>query len=109
MFQKLLDKALNSSEIRKQDFTRIISGIARNKIGRDLAWDFFRENWNRINEDFGSGSLNSVGSLITACTSGFNTEIRLKELQEFYDEHAQVKLINPFFVLISSIQKSSQG
>lgn len=37
--------AINPDEIRRQDAVSAIVAISRNTIGRSLAWDFFRENW----------------------------------------------------------------
>ena len=36
------------SGIRKQDATRVISNVAYNIHGRDLAFDFVKQNWDRI-------------------------------------------------------------
>ena len=36
------------SGIRKQDAKIVISKIARNNVGRDLAFDFVRDNWDRV-------------------------------------------------------------
>ena len=37
------------SGIKKQDSNAVISGVARNKVGRDLAWNWLRANWKAIN------------------------------------------------------------
>jgi hypothetical protein len=36
----------NSSVIRFQDFFTVLNAISRNPSGRNLAWNFYRENWN---------------------------------------------------------------
>ena len=37
------------SGIKKQDSNEVISGVAKNKVGRDLAWNWLRANWKAIN------------------------------------------------------------
>ncbi len=75
-----------TSEIRKQDSKTLISSVASNKVGRDLAWNWLRGNWPEIYEYFKSGSISSAGGIIASCASAFNKEFELKELQEFYNE-----------------------
>ena len=46
---RLLEMAITpKSGIRKQDATRVISNVAYNIHGRDLAFDFVKQNWDRI-------------------------------------------------------------
>ena len=33
------------SGVRKQDVSRVFSAIAKNPLGRDLAWNYLRDNW----------------------------------------------------------------
>ena len=47
---RFLRKTLDKNEIRKQDAIYTIIYIARNPIGRYLAWDFVRANWMFIRE-----------------------------------------------------------
>jgi puromycin-sensitive aminopeptidase len=51
----LLTKALTfslSEHVRAQDSGRIIGAVARNPLGRDLAWEFFKENFAFLKERF---------------------------------------------------------
>ena len=32
--------------IKRQDFFTVLNAVSRNPSGRDLAWNFYRENWN---------------------------------------------------------------
>ncbi len=38
------------SGIRKQDGDFVIASVAYNTVGRDLAFDFVRNNWNKLSE-----------------------------------------------------------
>ena len=44
-----LKKAFTPEQgIRKQDVKRVFEGIAKNNLGRDMAWDYVRNNWDYI-------------------------------------------------------------
>ena len=84
--QRYLDKTLNpSSGIRKQDGASVISSVASNRIGRDMTWDWLRGNWDEISTYFDTAISSSVGHMISSITSDFNTQLKLKELEEFYN------------------------
>ena len=38
------------SGVRKQDVSSVFSGVARNSVGRDLVFDFARQNWEKITQ-----------------------------------------------------------
>lgn len=42
---RYLSYTLNSTMIRKQDATSVITSVASNREGQSLAWDFVREHW----------------------------------------------------------------
>jgi aminopeptidase N len=51
----LLSRYLNwasssNSRIRKQDMTRVFGSVASNIIGQPIAFNFFRNKWNRLRE-----------------------------------------------------------
>ena len=73
--------------IRKQDGTKVISSVASNRIGRDLTWDWLRSNWDHISSYFDTAISSSVGHMISSITSDFNTNLKLKELEVFYEEN----------------------
>ena len=43
----LLNQVLTKN-IRKHDIASLMLGIANNKIGHELSWNFLKENWNKI-------------------------------------------------------------
>ena len=87
LFQRLLDMAIDpKSGIKKQDSNAVISGVAKNKVGRDLTWNWLRANWKSIYNYFKSGLDSSLGDIISACAKDFNKEFELNELQKFYEE-----------------------
>ncbi|KAH9512376.1 hypothetical protein Btru_039351 [Bulinus truncatus] len=70
------------SPIRKQDALSVISYVTGNVIGRSLAWNFFRGNFIKLKESFGS-SFFQWSNLIDAVTRSFNTAFELEELKAF--------------------------
>uniref|UniRef100_A0A3B4BC34 T-box domain-containing protein n=1 Tax=Periophthalmus magnuspinnatus TaxID=409849 RepID=A0A3B4BC34_9GOBI len=43
-----LSFTLNSTMIRKQDASAVITAVASNRVGQSMAWDFVREQWKYI-------------------------------------------------------------
>ena len=76
----------SDSGIRKQDGSTVIRSVATNSIGRDLVWNWLRNDWTRISTYYDPKSSKTISRVITTITSNFNTELKLKELEEFYDE-----------------------
>uniref|UniRef100_A0A672HEJ7 Aminopeptidase n=1 Tax=Salarias fasciatus TaxID=181472 RepID=A0A672HEJ7_SALFA len=83
--RRYLSYSLNSSLIRKQDATAVITSVAANRVGQSLAWDFVRENWNFIFTQYGVGSF-SFASIITGVTARFSTPEDLRQLEEFVQQ-----------------------
>lgn len=71
-----------NSGIRKQDVGRVFGWIAGNIVGQPLAFNYFRNKWERLREYFGT-SLSTVNSIIRSSTKGINTKSELKDLLEF--------------------------
>jgi hypothetical protein len=93
-----------SSGIRKQDSSTVISGVAKNKVGRDLTWNWLRANWPAISRYFKAGIDSSLGDIISACASDFNKEFELDELQVSISStlNAHIFRTNVFCQLFSS-------
>lgn len=69
--------------MRRQDYFSCIASIANNRVGEPLVWDYVRMHWPEMVERFG---LNEryLGSMIPSITNNFATEMRLKEMKEFF-------------------------
>ncbi|KAK7291314.1 hypothetical protein RIF29_06350 [Crotalaria pallida] len=70
---------LLSSEVRSQD---AVIGVSVSWEGRDLAWAWFKENWENLVKTYGSGLLltHFVGSIV----SPFASFEKAKEVEEFF-------------------------
>ncbi|RWS03028.1 aminopeptidase N-like protein, partial [Dinothrombium tinctorium] len=79
LLNRYLDWAFNeSSRIRKQDGSSVFRSVAASNYGRDLAFNYLRDKWDRIVNYYGK-SFFSFGNLIKSVTSSMNTEFELKQ------------------------------
>ena len=76
------------SGIRKQDGSTVIRSVARNQIGRDMVWNWLRNDWNRVSHYYNPKTSKTISRVIKTITSNFNTPLKLKELMSFYETHA---------------------
>ena len=77
------------SEIRKQDASSALRSVSRNRIGRDIAWDWVRNDYDRISAYFGPkvGIGGPIEEMVVTIASDFNTKLKLEELKKFYSQH----------------------
>ncbi|MGH9430337.1 MAG: M1 family metallopeptidase [Terriglobia bacterium] len=47
LLQRSLQLAI-SPDVRDQDFTRMMGGVMRNPVGRQMAWDFVKSHWPQV-------------------------------------------------------------
>jgi len=80
---KLLDWGWKN--IKKQDLFYLFSGIASNKYGRDLVWDYFKSNIEEFKKSFSSGSFMSY--YVKIVTSGFNNDEQENDVKNFFEKN----------------------
>ncbi|XP_022104262.1 aminopeptidase N-like isoform X2 [Acanthaster planci] len=80
----ILSRFLEYSTIKipQGDTINVIRYVAQNYVGRALAWDFVRANWDKLYNDYGGSSF-SFSNLIESITAQFNTDFDLEELNAF--------------------------
>ncbi|XP_046380097.2 aminopeptidase N-like [Haliotis rufescens] len=86
ILSRFLNRALMTEQVRKQDALNVLVYVSRNSIGQGLAWDFFRNRWETIRNDYGTAFF-AFTRLIGGITESFNTPFQLKQLQTFVDTH----------------------
>uniref|UniRef100_A0A9J8C0U7 Aminopeptidase n=2 Tax=Cyprinus carpio TaxID=7962 RepID=A0A9J8C0U7_CYPCA len=79
----ILQKSLDGSEIQTQEFPLVINTICKSFAGYLYAWDFVKENWDKITQKFSVGSF-AIQSIIMSATSQFSTKTHLVEAQNFF-------------------------
>jgi len=86
--KSLLGKALEFSlgpSVRSQDSVHLIGSIAKNRAGRDLSWQFFKDNFVLLKGRYASGFL--LSHLVKSCSERFLTEVAATEVETFFNEH----------------------
>nr|GMC49388.1 aminopeptidase M1 [Ipomoea batatas] len=68
-----------SSEVRSQD---AVFGLAVSFEGREVAWNWFKDNWDNLCKIYGPGFL--VTRFVTAVVSPFSSYEKVKEVEEFF-------------------------
>ncbi|KAB2072532.1 hypothetical protein E1A91_A07G022000v1 [Gossypium mustelinum] len=68
-----------SPEVRSQD---AMYALAVSKEGREVAWTWFKENWDLILKTYGSGFL--ITRFVSAVVSPFASFEKVKEVEEFF-------------------------
>ncbi|XP_047200696.1 aminopeptidase N-like isoform X2 [Girardinichthys multiradiatus] len=86
LLDRYLSDTLNTTMIRKQDATSVITAVASNRAGQSLAWDFVRDHWEYMFTEYGVGSF-SFASLISGVTARFSTPVELQQLLDFMEKH----------------------
>ncbi|XP_026354365.1 endoplasmic reticulum aminopeptidase 1 isoform X4 [Ursus arctos] len=81
--QWLLEESFKGDVIKIQEFPHILGAIGRNPVGYPLAWQFLRENWDKLIQKFELGSA-SLTYMVIGTTSQFSTRARLEEVKEFF-------------------------
>ncbi|XP_018320972.2 puromycin-sensitive aminopeptidase [Agrilus planipennis] len=86
--EKLLAKVLEfamSEEVRSQDTVFVIMSVSMTVKGRDLAWQFFKDNWKVLVDRYQGGFL--LARLVKFTTENFVTEEKAQEVDNFFKEH----------------------
>lgn len=84
LLRKFLLLAWEEKNVRSQDYLNVLMQISANPSGTALVWDDVRARWPELVERF---TLNSryLANMIPSITSSFNTEIKYKELEAFFN------------------------
>lgn len=85
---RLLGLIKDESIVRHQDVVRWYTGVLRNRDGRELAWQWLRNNWNWIETTFKGDKSYDDYPRYTA--SGLTTRQQLKEYVDFFDTLKEV-------------------
>lgn len=105
LLNRYLEYTLDPTKIRKQDTTSTIQYIAGNVVGMPLAWNFIRERWSFIFQQYGKGSF-SFSNLISDITRRFSTEFELQELRKFKEDNRDVGFGSGTLALEQAIEKT---
>ena len=82
LLRETLDRSL-TDEVRSHNTVRVISGVASNVVGRDVAWEFVKANWEELDRRYGEGGF----ALMELVSVGgrFTTRERLDDVRTFFE------------------------
>ena len=84
----LLEETLNRSlgdEVRVHDTVSVITMVAANTQGRDLAWQFLKDNWPELDRRYGEGGF-AIMRLV-GIASAFNTLEMREDVERFFTDN----------------------
>jgi len=84
LIQRVLDFAL-SDKVRSQDTVFVIAGTTGSKAGQQLAYQFFKDNFEELNKRYAGGFL--LSRLVSSTTDGFASEEMAKDVEDFFKDH----------------------
>ncbi|MSQ11776.1 MAG: M1 family peptidase [Dehalococcoidia bacterium] len=84
LLQETLQRSL-SPAIRAQDTPIVMSAASTTKHGRDLTWQFLKENWAEFDRRYGDGGFAIMR--VVATTGSFTTLQKAQEVEEFFRTH----------------------
>uniref|UniRef100_A0A8C0FJF9 Aminopeptidase n=1 Tax=Bubo bubo TaxID=30461 RepID=A0A8C0FJF9_BUBBB len=84
----LMQNSLEGEVIRAQELSHIISTVSQSLTGYLLAWDFVKENWEKLTRKFHLGSY-TIQNIISLSTSQFATKAHLLEVKSFFESKSE--------------------
>ncbi|MCZ6867497.1 MAG: M1 family metallopeptidase [Chloroflexi bacterium] len=86
--EDLLRKTLELSlgpDVRTQDTVSLVTSVAANQRGRDMAWEFIKDNWPEFNRRFGGGGF-AIMRLV-GITGGFTSLDHASDVEGFFQKN----------------------
>jgi len=74
-----------SSDVRQQDVITVTASVANNSAAHDIAWNFFKSNFQRFYDGFHAGSF-LLGRIASDFAGVFSTEAKAQEIEAFFAE-----------------------
>ncbi|XP_043920045.1 endoplasmic reticulum aminopeptidase 2-like [Protopterus annectens] len=103
----LIQLGMQGKVIKTQDVPAILGAIARNPAGQIIAWNFVKENWDKLLATFQSAASTSMRSVLFGTTAHFCSEEKLQEAQIFFtsidNEESPLRVTQ---VIMETIQKN---
>ena len=84
LLQKTLELTL-SPRVRSQDTVSLVIGVAVNRRGGDLAWQFVKDNWDEFNRRYGAGGF-AIMHLVSII-GRFTTLEHAADVEAFFADH----------------------
>ncbi|MDP2637505.1 MAG: M1 family metallopeptidase [Candidatus Levybacteria bacterium] len=105
--KSLLEKSLKmafSPQMRAQDRFKGVSFVWANPVGRDLAWDFVKTNWESISKTFAGGHLYTR---FISPGANFVDSKKALEIEEFFRKYPSIGLDRTIAQVTEQIRANS--
>nr|CAD7440857.1 unnamed protein product [Timema bartmani] len=88
LINRYIQYAKNESNVKSQDFYWVLLDISYNPIGKAIAWDFLRSEWEYIINRY---TLNdsTIGRMIDWVCRTFASEFKLREIEAFFSIYSE--------------------
>ena len=73
-------------QVRAQDSVDFMCSVAARRLGRDLAWQFFKDRFVMLNERYSSGFI-LMARLVKSSTTDLLGEERAREVEQYFTDH----------------------
>ena len=86
--EDLLDELLRRSltpDVRVHNTISVVTSVASNRRGKDLAWRFLKENWDELDRRYGEGGFGLMR--LVSLTQRFSTQQMHDEVEVFFAAH----------------------
>ena len=84
LLQETLRRTL-TDDVRSQDTISVVTSVAANLKGRQLAWQFVQDNWDEFDRRYGSGGFGLM-RLVSVC-GNFVDAAKIEEVETFFRDH----------------------
>ena len=77
-----------SGDIKLQDFFYVMGSVSRSKrVGREIAWNYYQDNFEKIKKMIGKASSSLMDACIVMCAGSFCTNEKADEIDAFFAAH----------------------
>ena len=84
LLEETLERSLGD-EVRVHDTVSVITLVAGNRLGRDLAWQFLKDNWTELDRRYGEGGF-AIMRLV-GIASAFTTLEMHDDVERFFTDN----------------------
>mmetsp|Transcript_3808 Transcript_3808/g.5122 ORF Transcript_3808/g.5122 Transcript_3808/m.5122 type:complete len:889 (+) Transcript_3808:188-2854(+) len=98
-----------SGEIKLQDFFYPMSSVSGSSVeGLELAWEYLQEHFDRIRGMLANANPMLFGAVVTSSASGFTSEEKAKEIEEFFEGKPVDKISRKIQQLVESTRANAK-
>ena len=84
LLQETLRRSL-TDDVRVHDTISVLTSVAGNRLGRDLAWEFVKDNWSELDRRYSDGGFGLMR--LVGMASSFTTPEMREDVERFFTDH----------------------